>query len=515
MALRRQILLLTALLGVNSFPVTEAFAYQARAAQAHLERGLRLAHEGNLEAAESELRQAVASAPADSEALTTLGTVLAMRHKLEESTEIFRRTLKINPTDLAARRYLAANLWQLHLYPEAKENLRFILARQPNDPRSRLLLGMVSENSGDYATGARMLESAPEEVKKEPQSIAALARSYYHLGETEKARDTLAQLLPAGPSAVFLGGQIADEMRDYGTAEKIFKSIRGTFSNRAELEYNLGLVAYHSGLYSQGEQILQELLASGVKAPATLNLLAWCYQKQGQSTEAVAAIEEAIELAPSEVPNYLDETKLLLAQHSLPAALQSARRTTNAFPDSANAFELQGAVEREMGQFNDAIRSLNKAVQLDASRPEGWLGLAQAQSAAGLSQEAEASFEASVKRFPKNPQFKVEYAELLLKQADTGEAKSQAMAEQLLRAALAIDPSLADAHYQLGNLALKSGKLTEAQLHLEQCVKLDPSNGQMHFALARLYRRLGRGKDAGSQMERYEKLKATASDPSK
>jgi len=87
---------------------------------------------------------------------------------------------------VTVRRYLAANLWQLHLYPEAKENLKIILRQQPNDKQAQLLLGMVSENMGDYSTAARTLGSVPDEVRKQPESIAALARSYYHLRQTER-----------------------------------------------------------------------------------------------------------------------------------------------------------------------------------------------------------------------------------------------------------------------------------------------------------------------------------------
>jgi cytochrome c-type biogenesis protein CcmH/NrfG len=72
-----------------------------------------------------------------------------MQHQLQGSSEVFRKALKISPADLTTRRYLAANLWQLHLYREAKENLQFILKRQPNDKGSLVLVGMVSENSGD------------------------------------------------------------------------------------------------------------------------------------------------------------------------------------------------------------------------------------------------------------------------------------------------------------------------------------------------------------------------------
>ena len=485
---------------------------QRTEAEQHAERGFEFARAGQLEKAEVELRQAAKLAPANPDVLAALGTVLAQQGKLEESTEIFKRVLQIRPNQVTVRRYLAANLWQLHLYPEAKANLKIILRQQPNDKEAQLLLGMVSENMGAYTTAARMLGSVPDEVRK-PESIAALARSYYHLRLTEKARATLEQLTahPAGPPAVFLGAQIADQMQDYQTAEKLLASIRSTFPDQPRLEYQLALVEYHDGRFAQSQQTLESLIDSGSKNAAIFNLLGWCQQKQARPKEALQALEESIRLAPSEETNYLDLGKILLAQHSLPAALQLARRTTGIFPDSAAAFELQGLAEMGVEQFTDAVRSYTRAVQLDSSRPDGVLGLAQAQFAAGMSKNAAANFEAGIRQFPKNARFKAQYAVALLRQSETGDALAEARGEQLLRSALALDPSLPEAHYQLGNLALKKGLMTEAQQHLEQAVKLDARNAQAHFALSRVYRRLGRKQEGAHEMELYENLKSAES----
>jgi Tfp pilus assembly protein PilF len=191
--------------------------------------------------------------------------------------------------------------------------------------------------------------------------------------------------------------------------------------------------------------------------------------------------------------------------------LQLARKTTGSFPGSAAAFELQGLVEMGVGQFTDAVRSYTRAVQLDASRPDGILGLAQAQFAAGVSKDAAANFEAGIRRFPKDARFKAQYAVALLRQSETGDALAEARAEQLLRSAMALDPSLPEAHYQLGNLAFKKGVMTEAQQHLEQAVKLDAHNGTAHFALSRVYRRLGRKEESDREMELYEDLKSAES----
>ena len=516
MLFQRQLLVSCGWLCVFAFTATGADAvafFPVPQTESHAERGISLARAGKLEQAEAELRQAAALSPPDPEVLSSLATVLAMQGKLGESTEVFRKVLQINPADATARRYLAANLWQLHLYPEAKQNLEIVLKQKPDDDAAKLLLGMVSENMENYATAARMLGSVPREVQKQPQSIVALARSYYHLKQPDKARATLALLSthPAGSQAVFLGAQIADEMQDYETAEKMLNSIRPSFPDQVKLKYNLAQVAYHAGHFEQSQHILQGLIESGSKSDTIFNLLGWCYQKQGHPAKAVQALEESIRMAPDKETNYLDLGNILLAQRSLPAALKTAKQTTEAFPNSAAAFELQGSVEAGIGQFTDAVGSYKNAVQLDPSRADSILGLAQTQFAAGLNEDASANFEAGIKRFPKDARIPAQYAAALLKQSETGNSPTAVRAEQLLRSALAIDPKLPDVHYQLGNLALKKGRLAEAQQHLEQSTKLAPGAGEAHFALARVYRRQDRQQDAAREMDLYEKSKISAS----
>ncbi len=485
---------------------------QQGAAATHADKGLRLAQRGDLVQAESELRRAVQLAPGNPRFLASLGTVLAIEGRLEESTTVLERALRINPSDSTSRRYLAANLWQLHRYVQAKHNLEIILKEKPDDRPSRLLLGMVSENMKDYATAVKMLSSVPAEVRERPQSIAALARSYYRTGATENARSTLQELLthPAGTEGILLGGQIADEAGDYTTAEMLLDSIKAGPADQPTLGYRLALVQYHAHRFEESQRTLLSLTAAGYKSGDILNLLALCYAKQNQTQEAARALEEAISLAPGQESNYVDLGKILLAQHLLPAALDIAKRATSAFPNSPSAYSLRGSIEMRMSQFTDAIASYSRAVKLDPGDPDGHLGLAEAQFGAGMNKEANASFEAAIQRFPRSSNLRVQYALILLKEAEAGDTPAEARAEQLLRSALTLDRSLSKAHYQLGNLALKSGRADEALPHLEEAARLAPNMAEGHFALSRTYRRLGRPEAAAHEMELYQKLKDAA-----
>ena len=117
------------------------------------------------------------------------------------------------------------------------------------------------------------------------------------------------------------------------------------------------------------------------------------------------------------------------------------------------------------------------------------------------------TLESAMRRSPKNAAFELELALLFLKEAEAGNALAQTRAEQLLRAAAKHDNELAEAHYQLGDMALRRGQGTEALAHLEKAAELAPRSAKVHFALSRAYRRLGKSTEASKEMELYETLK--------
>jgi len=334
-----------------------------------------------------------------------------------------------------------------------------------------------------------------------------LARSYYHLGQTAKAQATLAELarFSGRPDVILLGSQIADEGKDYAIAERMLSSIQSSSSDSWEVGYRISLVQYHDQRFDDSQHTLLALIETHPRSEL-YDLLGWCYHKQNQPEKARQSLERAIELTPSDEQNYLDLGEILVADRLLPAALEVAKRMTLALPDSARALELRAMAEEKMGQYRDAVGSFSRALQLDSSRPETLLGLAQAQFEAGMKREGTDCFESGLKRFPRDLRFKVRYAAILLKESETSDAHAEARAESLLRSALASNHSLPDAHFELGNLALRKGRVAEAVQHLEEAEKLEPQSSEVHFALSRAYRRLGRKDEASHELELYQNL---------
>lgn len=479
------------------------------AGQQYAARGLELAQAGDLKNAEDQLRRAIELSPDNSAFLADLGKILGMQHRFEESNTYFEKALKIDPTNVAVRRDLAANQWQSGHIKEAKQNLDLVLKSSPGDEPTVLLLGMVSENLKDYARAARLLESVPGLVRQRPESIAALARSYYRTGQKQRARDTLGTLLvrPEGPEGVFLGGQIASQEGDDETALKLLTSIKSSYADPAKLAYSIAEIQYHANHFRECQDALLDLIVAGYATSDVYNLLAWCYYRQRKYQETVRAFDQAIDLEPTKESNYLDLGRTLLEHHLYPVALAVAKQGVERMPNSYRAYMLKGMVEAKQGDLTGAVKSYSKAIELNPASPEANFNLGRVQWLAGMIPEAEATFERGTKRFPHDALTYQEYALMLLRRSETGDSTVEPRAVSLLEAAMAQDPSLSEPHYQLGNLWLGKGKVAAALEELERAKKLDPRSSKVHFALSRAYRRGGRTEDASHELELYQKLK--------
>jgi tetratricopeptide (TPR) repeat protein len=369
---------------------------------------------------------------------------------------------------------------------------------------------MVMENLKDYARAAELLGSVPTLVEQRPESLSALARAYYKIGKKEEARETLEALQkhPAGAAAVFMGGQIAAQADDYEVAEKMLVSIQSTYPNTTLLGYNIALVQYDAGRFREAQETLLGLAQAGNASSEIYNLLGWCYQKQDKPEEARRRLEQAIERDPTRESNYLDLGMILTSYRLFPAALDVAKRNLERHPRSYHAHVMKAAVELKMDQYTDAVASYARAVELDPSNPEPHRGLAIAQFAAGMIEEAKITFESGLKRFPQDAFQYQEYAKVLFKLAEDGDSNAEGRAAELMKSALKLDRSLSEPHYYLGNQALQKRNLKEAMYHLEAGAGLNPNSSKFHYALARVYRRLGRVQEAAKEVERYHKLKA-------
>ena len=498
----------------------------------HWERGYSLVSSGDLEEAAVEFRRAVDLAPGNPQYLYAFGIVLAKQGKLEEAVGYFRRASKLDPANMAMRQNLAAAEWQIGSLQDAERNLQAILKVKPNDPDASFLLGMVFENKGEYAKATRLLAHEQDQLRQHPEAVAALLHSYYETSKLADAHDLEDRLLedPTQTQALFMSAITAEQAGDYSSAERMLMAVHDSHPSTREVDYQLAVLRYRSGHYPEAEEILTRLANQGGETSKVFNLMGWCLAKQGNIHEAVKAFDRAIALDPAKDSNYVDLTTVLLDAGLLAPALEAANKAVEIDPHSLAAYRIRGRIQMRQHDYTAAVGSYTKAIEvmpnhraapeMDAAAqgaltntiPETLLDLAEAQSAAGQYGNASATLEAAIKKYPQQAQLYYQYALIVLRHGDSNEATEHTKAAALLQKAVALDDSIAGAHYELGNLWLEQDQPAKALAELQRAAKLDPSRADTHYALWLVLRKLGRTQDAADELQIFQRLKPQNSD---
>jgi cytochrome c-type biogenesis protein CcmH/NrfG len=174
-------------------------------------------------------------------------------------------------------------------------------------------------------------------------------------------------------------------------------------------------------------------------------------------------------------------------------------------PNDARPWVWKAHVRVQANAYKDAIESYTHATKLDGSNAEAILGLATVYFILGQNDAATAEYTMGIEKFPNDARFYVGLAETLLASPDS--RKLQARAEKLLEHAARLAPQSAEAHYQLGQLALQQNRLKDSERELLIALRLQPDQTKAIFQLSFLYRRMTRPDDAAKQFAMYQGLK--------
>jgi tetratricopeptide (TPR) repeat protein len=234
-------------------------------------------------------------------------------------------------------------------------------------------------------------------------------------------------------------------------------------------------------------------------------LLGACFEAEHQPALAAEAYQREIDMDPARVDYYHDLISLLLDLGRTKDAAALVDRALVIAPNDARPWVWKAHVRVQANAYKDAIESYTHAKKLDGSNAEAILGLATVYFILGQNDAAIAEYTMGIEKFPNDARFYVGFAETLLASPDS--LKLQARAEKLLEHAVRLAPQSAEAHYQLGQLALQQNRLKDSERELLLSVKLDPQQSKIHFALSVLYRRMKRPDDAAKQFAMYQDLK--------
>lgn len=231
-------------------------------------------------------------------------------------------------------------------------------------------------------------------------------------------------------------------------------------------------------------------------------------EKSGDPVGAVHEYEAAARLDPSEENYFTWGAELLLHRAGRPA-VEVFRKATETYPKSSRLRAGLGAAYYADGQYADAAAQMCKASELDPGNPQPYLFLGKMEKAAA---EPLPCSEEKLARFadeqPANAWADYYYGLVLWKKArQAQDAAGFAAAEESLKKAAVLDPSLGEVHVQLGLLYNAQGRRDAALAAFQRAVSASPNLSAAHYQLSLAFRRSGEARKADREMKTYEELR--------
>src|SRR5258708_994279 len=396
-------------------------------------------------------------------------------------------------------------------FAEAAVQLEKLLPSVPESFEVHELLGLVYSAESQDAKASEQLEKA---VRLNPKSAAArtnLAANLVRLGKTAAAEEQFRKAVELEPEnfdanhnlgeAYVRSGKIAQAAPFLEKAQRIDPS---SYDNG----YDLSLAYLLTGHWKEARQVVHDLLER--KNTAELhNLLAEIEEKDGNFVIAASEFETAAHMDPSE-SHLFDWGSELLVHRTLEPSIEVFRQATERYPQSSRLAVGLGMALYSLGKYDDAVVSLLRAADLSPSDARIYPFLSRAyDSSPGQADEVIKRFRRFAELQPRNGQALYYYAMSLWKgkrAQDPGLDLHQI--ESLLTKSIELDPTLADAQVQLGNLYSDQSKYAEAIPHYKRSLDLNSELADAHYRLGQAYVRTGEKDQAQQELQVYQQLRA-------
>lgn len=396
-------------------------------------------------------------------------------------------------------------------YGDAARELEGLVRRVPSNFDVQELLGLVYTAEARYEEAHAHFEKAVQLRPNSGPAQANLAVNLSKLGRNDQAESQFKKAIAVDPHNYDTNhdfGEFHVRAGNLNVAIPYLEEAQRLNPSSYENGYDLALAYELTGQLKSGRQLILQMIKT--KDTAELhNLLAGVDEKLGSFVEAANEFERAAHMDPSE-SNFFDWGCELLVHQTSDPARQVFSDGLKRFPSSPRLAIGLGLALYLNGNYDEAVKALVLATDLDPgdAREYYFLSIAYDRSPS-QADEVITRFQRNADLHPNDAQAALYYGMSLWKgrRSDTSPAYLDQIENQLKKA-VALDPSSADAHLQLGNLYSQRARYAEALPEYQQALGLSPDIPDAHFRLGQAYTHLGEKDLAQKEFDLHQKLYA-------
>ncbi len=405
----------------------------------------------------------------------------------------------------------AASDYQAGRYAQAADELEKLLPYGPRSYELHELLGMVYASLAQNDKAIDHLKTAVQIKPELAEARINLGATLAHAGKSEPAAEQFRKAVSLQPGNYDANHDLAElylQSGKVGEAQPYLEQAYRIHPDASDNGYNLAMADFLLGKRDEARQVVNELVK--VKDTGELrNLLGQIDEKDGKYVEAANDYEAAAHLDPSE-DNLFDWGSEMLLHRTYEPAIAIFQQGIERFPKSPRMFIGLGLAYYSRGKYDDAIKALVSASDLNPSDPRAYVFLAKAYNSSPLqADEVIQRFRRYAELQPGNAMAQYYYAVSLWKGKRVSDPGTDMnTVESLLQKAISLDDSLAEAHVQLGNLYADQHQYEKSIPQYERALALDPNLSDAHYRLGTDYVHVGQKENAQKEFAVYQKLRA-------
>ena len=387
-----------------------------------------------------------------------------------------------------------------------------LAARYPRSYQANEALGSLFVESERTNSALSYLRRACAVAPREAIAHANLGAAYLKLNRTSEAIPELRSALRLDPKSAVTQSNLGQALMltaQPAEAAKAFAAASALQPSDPVLEYNLAFALFDAGSFRNAQSAISEI-PDVAKTDQTEALAGDIAEKLGDFQQALAHYQGAAKRSASDA-NLYALTAELMRHWTWEEAVTMAEFGASRYPASKHFKVAKGIAQFGGGHYPEAAVTFSALLE---EEPENSLyadllgrscsAIAEDTSAQcnGLSEFAH--------RHPENAQAATFAAVSLLHRPSTEQDKPEA--KRLLEQAIAANPDLPEAYFQLAVLAQSDTHWQESVAPLRRAIELRSTYPEAHYRLSRAYAHLGMKDQAQQEIVLQQKYAQLAKD---
>jgi tetratricopeptide (TPR) repeat protein len=324
--------------------------------------------------------------------------------------------------------------------------------------------------------------------------------------QTKRCLRIIALLIFLGPIAAAQSNSISAEQYSkeaqnalvagkYDEAQHAYEKLRDLEPGIAEVHANLGLIYFHERLFEKAIASCRKALTIKPTLDATRALLAISLTELGRYSDGLPDLERTFRDSTNSDIKRMCGLELMRAYDNLQResdAVEVGIALNRAFPDDAEILYETGRV-----YGNYAFVTMNRLSQVAPHSIWRQIAAGEAAEGTGNFDQALIAYRAVLAMDPHHPGIHYRIARILESRSQqTASADDIQAAREEFEQELQIDPSNADAAYEIGLMYSKSGQFDKAKDYYEIALKYHSDFEEAQLGMGGVYLKLGKAEIA-------------------